>query len=148
LSYGVELAKKLASTTKPVRVAIVANMIKMAASASGAADLFRQVLNQAQFPDTAIDLTLQLNVSRTVDQGQINRLCRWATTQMQLLAVQIGPDGVATPVVTAVEHGLALMADVNTAPTFDLNDANLAFDLLAAEVAEIISSGYARLTAA
>lgn len=148
------LAKKLAGGDHPLRIAIVANCIQYVETSDEAVRLFTQATRLQDVPTKAMDLSFAINLRRSFGAAgwEMNRLCRWATGQMQFVEFHLsGPDGMAgAPRVSIVKHMASLTIDVNTVLRhipLGNTQAVAAFDELASEVEAIMSVGYERLTA-
>lgn len=136
-----------------VRIGIVANLVELTGDAQSADAALRALLPLAGLPESASDLSFQLNVRSQIGQAQtpINRLCRWQIASFQSFKFTIGPEGVPSMLSPRTDFAVSLMIDVNNVPferSLSHNATSMLLNDLAEEVLAIKSGGYDRLSAA
>ena len=155
LTLASELFGKLPLRGEVRKVALVLELSKRVTNQYEAAQLLQKDVPFITVEKNSIDLLYQVNLqksSKTRNDVNINRLCRWATAVKQLLQIGFVPNSPsAEQNIVLSEPVYSVVLDLSTAPE-DINIA--ARDLysfiseLANEAHQIIGGGYEYLASA
>lgn len=145
----VSKGKELTGLVKPNRIALVVQGSTPARDAADAIKILAASVPGLPLPQGAVEVDYKINSrisSKSVRGVGINRLCRWANAQRQIMQVLMQPSG---PTQSIIDGGWAVLQniDLNTTvdSTFNPTQASKLFDELATQSKRLVSDGYAAL---
>jgi hypothetical protein len=153
LAKGKAIVRKILGRHLANRIGVVLDLSEVVADQPAACARMRRDLPFLAPPIGAVDLVWQLNMpypSPSNPSIAINRHCKWATAQRQVLEMQMSPSGTQqqAPRVLSSSPVFSVTYDVNTAPVggqlFNTTQARSFIGELSAEASELLTKGYGR----
>ncbi len=149
IGHLTKFCEKIIAAENPLRVALVLTMSEQYPDAAAAGKAFKDIVPITWPLDGAQELNFQFNAQKKLGTAgwSMNRICRWATSERQILTMEIGPGGQMHTTSTARTDVLNFVVDVNTTIRpipLGQSQASAAFAELVKEVLAIKLDGYDR----
>lgn len=149
IEYLTKFCEKIISAENPQRVALVLSMAEQYPNADEAGKAFKEIVPISWPLEGAQELNFSFNLQKKLGTAgwSMNRICRWTTSERQILTMEIGPAGQMHTTATSKTEVLTFNVDVNTTPRpipLGQSQASSAFAELVKEATAIKLGGYDR----